>query len=137
MTDRTDRTVLESKDLDEYIDARISQRLQRVHPYRWAALAIWVAAFTLIAGIAMRTNNSLGKKGDQAHDALCVYRSDLQQQLDSSRQYLSDISAGRRTPVPGISVADITVGIRRQQADLDALRDLGCKPVIVPTTPKP
>jgi hypothetical protein len=130
-------SIRELQALNEHIDTRVRERMVRIHPYRWGALAVWVAAFTLIAGIAIHQNNALGKKGDKAHDALCVYRADLQSQLDSSRQYLADISAGRRKIVPGLSAADITNGIRRQQASVDALRDLGCKPVIVPTIPQP
>lgn len=88
-------------------------------------IARWALNFTLIvvlAGVGVwqysRTN--------QAEQALCALRTDLEVRVDSSRKYLRDLDAGKRDPIPGISRVDIVTGIRNQERTIGALQVLDC-----------
>lgn len=77
----------------------------------------------------------------KAEIALCSLRADVQarakddqRDIDKSLAYLQDVRTGQRSPIRGITSADIVRGIRdkretlaSRQRTLSALSDLNCK----------
>jgi hypothetical protein len=60
---------------------------------------------------------------EQVNRALCTFRLDLQQRIDSSRAFLKTHPGG----IPGISAAQIKSSINSQQRTVNALANLNCK----------
>lgn len=61
----------------------------------------------------------------RTHDALCTLRADLEQRVDSSRDFLKTHPDG----IPGIPRATFDQGIANQERTIDALHELGCRDV--------
>ena len=76
-------------------------------------------------------NRELARDGDEAHDALCVLKLDLERRVGTSRQFLKDNPQG----IPGIPPQVIRNGIRNQQATIDSLDKLDCQPPPEGATP--
>jgi hypothetical protein len=100
---------------------------QEFHIWRWRILAAWVISFSLIVGYALHLERDQANRGDQARAALCVFAVNLQNQINSSRQYVDDVRAGIRPPIPGVSANDIAISIHRQQITINSLKSLHCK----------
>lgn len=78
-----------------------------------------------VAGLSVgiiRSNSHIAEVANNTNAALCTLRSDLEQRIDDSRQFLEDHPNG----IPGISAADIQQGITNQQRTIDALSTLEC-----------
>lgn len=73
-----------------------------------------------------RQNRVLVKDGLQAHDALCVFRDDLDNRADQGEQFIADIVAGKRDPIPGITIPDLQRSVAGQRSTLKALSVLDC-----------
>ncbi len=69
------------------------------------------------------TLNQLVAAGKDAHDALCVFRDDLEIRVDASRAFLFQHPEG----FAGIDATTILESINQQQHTVDALASLNCK----------
>jgi hypothetical protein len=98
-------------------------------------LAVMTAALYLIlvsGGVALylwardvtTENARTAQQGDQAHDAICDLRADLERRVETSREFLRENPQG----IPGISRRVILTGIANQEETIDALADLDCTP---------
>lgn len=99
------------------------------------AINFGIIIVLLMFGLYVRGQNT------KAERALCVFRVELQHRqmddqrsIDRSLKYLADVRAGRRSPVKGITAADVLRGISDKQdtmasraATIKALSDLNCK----------
>lgn len=68
-------------------------------------------------------NRKLALEGQEAHDALCTFRTDLQRRITLGRQFLATHPEG----IPGISAADLARSIAGQESTLKALKISNCK----------
>jgi hypothetical protein len=89
-------------------------------------IAINAAMLTVIVVVGFHFQG----QGQQAHDALCVLRGSLQEQVDRSRDYLQKHPEG--APALHLSEAEIQRTISRQQETIDALDGLHCSASVVP-----
>lgn len=110
MTDTTD------------IAAQIKGALRRLV---FATVIIYAVLAGLIAFVAVNEaarRDELSRVALSTNHALCVLRSDLEQRVADSAQFLLDHPNG----FGGISAATIQQGIDNQQRTIDALSDLRC-----------
>lgn len=94
-------------------------------------LVAWIVAFTALVAFAIGQNRQLGEQGEEAHNALCAFTTNLEKSVAGSRQYLEDVTPGKdkrikRERIAGITDADIQASIDRQQTTIDSLRTLEC-----------
>ena len=88
---------------------------------------VFVALLVLIPMACQISKNSeLARQGKEAHDGLCATRANLERRVKASEKYLSDVQAGRRKGVPGITTTDIRESIRRENDTIRALDALEC-----------
>lgn len=66
--------------------------------------------------------NRLAAAGKNAHDALCVFRTDLERRVEASREFLREHPGG----IAGIDRDTFVSSINNQQQTLDALSVLRC-----------
>lgn len=71
-------------------------------------------------------NRIIVLQGKQAHDALCVFRADLDRRAVDGENFIADLVAGRRDPIPGITIADLQRSVAGQRSTLEALSNLDC-----------
>lgn len=64
----------------------------------------------------------LERENQQAKDALCVFRSDLQARVDAGNEFLADHPDG----IPGIPAKQFRTSLDNQQRTVSALRGLSC-----------
>jgi hypothetical protein len=83
----------------------------------WLTIAT-VALFLSVAGISVYFYID----ASHSRQALCTLRGDLEQRVQSSRDFLRDHPKG----IPGIPIATIKQGIDNQQRTIDALSSLSC-----------
>lgn len=79
-------------------------------------------AAVVVLLLQVGTNRHLTRDGKQAHDALCVFKADLGQRVNASREFLTTHPQG----IPGIPAAVIRTSVMNQQATLDSLSALTC-----------
>jgi hypothetical protein len=92
------------------------RRIVRENAYR----DIWLLVITIVLLlIAIKAFDSSAK----THDALCTFRRDLQERVDSGNAFLSAHPHG----IPGIPVAVIRTSVTGQQRTIAALNGLGCR----------
>lgn len=94
-----------------------------------AVPVLLVALFTVQAGLAIyvyvdssNQRTQIAEVAFSTNRALCVFRHDLEQRVEASRQFLADHPDG----LPGIPAASIQQNINTQQSTIDALSDLHC-----------
>jgi hypothetical protein len=58
--------------------------------------------------------------------ALCAFKKDLARRARDTEQFIADVQAGRRKPIPGISLADFQRSLRGQRSTIKSLSDLPC-----------
>lgn len=103
-----------------------------------AALAISVQTYVLVhqqrrldrqqdqTVALIHQNRMLAKQGAQARDAFCALRIERIQQIQQTKDYIADLEAGRRQPIPGITIADLKRSLLTPEGTLRATSDLGC-----------
>lgn len=87
--------------------------------------------FLTLAGLVVQivANRHLAQEGKEAHDALCVFKADLQRRYGLGLEFLRTHPAG----IPGIPAEVFTSSLANQKATLDSLDRLDCMP---PPPPK-
>lgn len=97
--------------------------------FRWATnvLLVLVLAASLFVGQRQR---DLRQEGSEAHDALCVFKADLERRQEDSRAFLA-MTPEERVAKYGQQLGAIPPSVIRnslanQQQTLDALADLDC-----------
>jgi hypothetical protein len=85
----------------------------------------WVVNGVLLVALVLAGVYSFNQ-ASKAEVALCALRADLEVRAESSQEYLADLDAGRREPIPGITRRDITDGIQNQRRTIRALGSLEC-----------
>lgn len=85
-------------------------------------LVAWIVVFTILVAFAISQNRKLGEQGREAHDALCVFKGDIEQRAQASRDFLADNPDG----LPGIPASVIRTSLANQQKTVDSLRTLDC-----------
>jgi hypothetical protein len=69
-------------------------------------------------------NRRLGRQGEEAHGALCVFKADLEQRANSSRALLEE---HKGPMIFGIPRTVIQTSFDNQQKTVDSLRSLDCE----------
>jgi hypothetical protein len=77
---------------------------------------------TLAIAFSLYRVSGLASQGEEAHQGLCVLRADLENRVQTSRDFLKEHPEG----IPGIPVATIRQSIDNQQKTIDALEVLDC-----------
>lgn len=85
----------------------------------------------LLGGLSwqLHVNRNLGRQGQEAHDALCVFKADLQRRYGVGLEFIRTHPRG----IPGIPAATLTTSLNNQKATLGSLSRLDCVP---PPPPK-
>lgn len=84
---------------------------------------VMVATAVLILLVwQISTTSDLTRDGQEAHDAICALRADVDRRRQASLQFLSENPRG----IPGIPASVIRNGITNQEATLEALGGLEC-----------
>ena len=66
-------------------------------------------------------------EGHQAHDYLCYQKTVvIPAHIAATIKYEQDVQLGLRSPIPGLTTADLATGIKRDQAALKALSRVKC-----------
>lgn len=107
-----------------------------VKPHKFVGLTFYtrdMIALTVVIVLAFfiwrgqTTQGHIISEGHQAHDYLCYQKTVvIPQRIKSTKDYLADIEAGRRAPLPGITKADFQQSIKRDEASLKALALVTC-----------
>jgi hypothetical protein len=87
----------------------------------FVVLAMMGYAITKTRAIA-RDNHALALQGEQAHDAICALKADLDRRIQASLDFLVTHPNG----IQGITAATIRQGIANQQLTIDALQEVKC-----------
>lgn len=69
-------------------------------------------------------NSELGQEGREAHDALCVFKADLQARYGNSLAFIRSHPAG----IPGVPVTVLRDSLNSKKATLESLEGLDCFP---------
>lgn len=93
---------------------------------RESFIALTLVFVVVLAGFVfqLRKNNELGNQGREAHDALCVFKADLQARYGSSLAFIRSHPAG----IPGIPVTVLRDSLNSKKATLESLEGLDCIP---------
>ena len=98
-----------------------------IHPWRWRALAVWCVAFTVVVAWGLNKVDTTAKENRKAREVLCIRQATLRKEVNRSLQYLQDVHEGKRKPVPGISDADILIGVNESRVEIISYNPLHCK----------
>jgi hypothetical protein len=83
-------------------------------------------ALVVVTAVAFGTlfvqSRNLAAQGNDAHQAICALRTDLEQRVENAQTFLLTHPQG----IPGIPVSVIRNGLTNQQKTIDALRHLNC-----------
>ncbi len=93
-------------------------------PQLWAGISVW-AVTAVFTGLNFFDNRGLALAGKEAHDALCVFRNDLEERIGRTRAYLARHPEG--FPALGITAGELANQLMNQQKTIDALKQLKCK----------
>lgn len=85
-----------------------------------AAVALVLAASSTLLSVLLYERQSA--ESTRTANALCTLRGDLQQRVDSSKDFLAKHPAG----IPGVPSQTILDSIANQQRTIDALSGLAC-----------
>jgi hypothetical protein len=86
---------------------------------------VLLVAWALYRGFAIQAKFT--REGKEAHDYLCYQKVvGIPSRIKASIDYVNDVEAGIRRPVPGITFRDIQAGIERDEATLRALNRVHC-----------
>lgn len=96
----------------------------REHPNPVAFWGVTLAFVGVLAALsfAIVSNRHLARDGREAHDALCIFKNDLQQRAIDSATFLAAHPGG----FAGIDAATIQNSIKNQLATVDSLSLLDC-----------
>lgn len=100
----------------------------RVSTGRWfdrgllTAIILAFIVFGIGGWFEHRRTDRLVEQGKQAHDAICVFRADLQQRVDSTKRFLDTHPGG----FAGIPAATLRKSLRDQQRTIRALSLIRC-----------
>jgi hypothetical protein len=89
-------------------------------------LLAWIALFTCATAYSVYSNRQLGRQGEEAHDALCVFKGNLDARAKIGEDYVADVKAGRRPVLTGFTVAELERSAASQRAAVNSLRTLDC-----------
>lgn len=97
----------------------------------WADVSHRLAAKTLVfilllGALWWNQNRGVQHLAEETHASLCALKGDLERRYESGSDYVRDVEAGRRKPVPGITPADLERSLQNQRATLSALSRLHC-----------
>jgi hypothetical protein len=88
------------------------------------AVAVLVVLFLVRAEIRQ---SRILREGGEAHNYLCYQKTvTIPQRVATAKAYIEDLRVGKRPPLPGITIADIQLGIDRDEAVLRALTRVNC-----------
>lgn len=85
----------------------------------------WALNFTLILILCV-VGFYTHQQNSKAENALCVLRGDYERRLATSEEYVKDVRARKREPVPGITQADLQRSIDGLRSNINALSGLDC-----------
>ena len=107
-----------------------STRLATHIPFSFAVLTTVFAL--LLGGLAWQilANRHLAQDGLEAHDALCVFKADLERRYQNGKEFF----VRHPTGFAGMSPTTLANSLRNQQATLESLDRLDCVP---PPDPMP
>lgn len=104
----------------------------REHPNPVALLGVTVAFVAVLAALtfAIVQNRHLARDGREAHDALCVFKADLEQRADDSQAFIDHPPATIiGIPVTPELIAGAQSQVNNQRATLASLKGLDCASV--------
>jgi hypothetical protein len=85
----------------------------------------WFVNFCLIVLLSLAGFYVRGQT-NQAEQALCALRGDLQTRIENTERYLEQVDKGERKLIPGLNRADLVQSVRGQRRTVDALASLDC-----------
>lgn len=86
-----------------------------------AAVALVLAASSTLLSVLLYERQST--ESTRTTNALCTFRGDLSQRVESSKEFLSKHPKG----IPGVPVQTILDSLANQQRTIDALSGLSCR----------
>jgi hypothetical protein len=88
-----------------------------------AVVAVATAVLVLLVWQVTVTSH-LAEDGQEARDALCIFRADLERRYRDGQKFLRENPEG----IPGIDASVIRNSLKNQKATIKSLADLDCKP---------
>lgn len=90
----------------------------------------WAIGFTFLTFYGIHTNRQLGEQGREAHDALCVFRSDLADRRDQTQKLLDEQPDADPVVVYGLRIPrdQLESNVKNQNRSVEALLTLDCVP---------
>lgn len=85
-------------------------------------LLVWIVVFTGLTFYAIGSNRQVAEEGQEAHDALCVFRGDLERRYELGLQFVADNPNG----IPGLPRRTLDNSLAGQKRTIDALETLDC-----------
>lgn len=94
-----------------------------------ALIPALVGLYLLDQEVDRRTtaNRALAVQGAEAHDALCILKSDIQDRADRTEAFVNNIKKGLRSPLPGITTEELERSVAQQRETLEGLASLRCE----------
>jgi len=89
-------------------------------------IALTIVFLMVLLGFVLQIhrNRQLGQQGQEAHDALCVFKADLEARYGSGLEFVRSHPAG----IPGVPVTVLRSSLNNQKATLESLATLDCVP---------
>ena len=89
-------------------------------------IALTIVFVMVLVGFVFQIhkNRELAGEGREAHDALCVFKSDLQARYGNGLEFVRTHPAG----IPGIPITVLRNSLNNQKATLESLEALDCVP---------
>jgi hypothetical protein len=105
--------------------------MRKARKIKLSFVAVVLVAFAVLAVMGwqitktrqlVKSNHALALQGEQAHDAICALKADLDRRIQASLDFLVTHPNG----IQGITAATIRQGIANQQLTIDALQEVTC-----------
>jgi len=89
-------------------------------------IALTIVFLLVLLGFVFQIhkNRQLAGQGQEAHDALCVFKADLEARYGNGLEFIRSHPAG----IPGIPVTVLRNSLNNQKATLESLAALDCVP---------
>ena len=89
-------------------------------------IALTVVFVMVLVGFVFQIhkNRQLARQGQEAHDALCVFKADLEARYGKGLEFIRSHPAG----IPGIPVTVLRDSLNNKKATLESLAALDCVP---------
>lgn len=110
---------------------------RRADRTRWlrAAFTVWAILLSTIVIWTAQQSRHRAAEGRQAHDALCVFKQDLQRRAAAGAAFLQQHPNG--LPAAGITRAVLTASLAGQVSTIRSLDRLRCDPSTPPAVTVP